>query len=117
MTVEECADLTCGRCRACGEYDRYWDEVEREHRRVFPQPRTNNRIGIVLLVLAVAIVIGWLIAGTMDNRPSCPVSIVSPNRWEWTGTEPLTPQALAECVAPAYMVLHPDGSWSWTTES
>lgn len=66
---------------------------------------------------ALLVLIGWLISLTVDNRPSCPIRIVSPTQWEWTDTDtPLTPQALTECVAPAYVVLHPDGSWNWVEE-
>jgi len=65
-------------------------------------------IAIALGALAIALVL------TADNRPSCPVTIVSPSRWEWTdSTMAISPLDLTECVAPAYMVLHPDGTWSW----
>lgn len=71
----------------------------------------------VLFWGALAVLTGWLFSLALDDRPLCPVRIVSPTQWEWTDTDtPLTPQALAECVAPAYMVLHPDGTWDWITE-
>jgi hypothetical protein len=65
-------------------------------------------IAIALWALALALSV------TVDNRPSCPVTIVSPTQWEWTdSTTSISPLDLTECVAPAYMSLHPDGTWSW----
>lgn len=58
---------------------------------------------------ALLALIGWLISLTVDDRPSCPIRIVSPSQWEWTDT----PTDLSECVAPEYMVLHPDFTWEW----
>jgi len=86
-----------------------------EHSPTYYRIRSVARVLARLVPIAIALwALVLALSLTADNRPSCPVNIISPNRWEWTDTtKPLTPQALTECVAPAYMVLHPDGSWEW----
>lgn len=69
-----------------------------------------------LFWVATAVLVGWLISFTMDDRPPCPIRIVSPTEWEWTEEAKLSPIELTECVAPQYMVLHPDFSWDWVKE-
>lgn len=53
-----------------------------------------------------------VVEATDDDRPLCDVTIVSPTQWEAKGA----PVDVSSCVAPAYMVLHENGTWNWVEE-
>jgi len=62
--------------------------------------------------LGLGLLVG-LVKLTSDDRPSCDVTIISPQEWRSNGTAPVD---VSKCVAPAYMVLHQDGTWDWVTD-
>jgi len=89
-----------------------------EHSPTYYRIRSVARVLARLVPIAIALwALALALSLTADNRPECPVTIVSPSRWEWTNkTMNVSPQALTECVAPAYMVLNPDGTWEWVQD-
>ena len=83
------------------------------HSPIYYLVRKVVRVLVRLVALLLTLVaIAWLFTRGVDNRPSCPIRIVSPNEWEWVGA----PIEIAKCSPPDNMILNPDYSWDWVRE-
>lgn len=64
--------------------------------------------------LALGLLLG-VVSHFSDKRPLCDIRIESASPPRWVSTS-ATPVDVTKCIAPAYMVLNPDGSWRWVDD-
>ena len=89
----------------------YYVHMKKKHPPIYYTTRSIVRFavwgGLFALFLIFVVRIG------QDNRPPCDIRIASASPPRWVSD---TPVDVSKCVAPQYMVLHNDGSWSWVDE-